>query len=278
MRSPKASFVAFVLALAIFGLVLPAEALAQRYHGPRSRVVVGVGVGFPYYSPFYSYYGWWGAPWGPWGYWPAYGYYAPYDYASEVRVMATPREAEVYVDGYLVGTVDDFDGWSQRLRLQPGEHDIELFLDGYKGVKQRMLFRPSETYKIRATLERLAPGDPPAARPVPVPGADAPPRDMTSTPSPLELPPPAERTPRSSTRDTRGFGTLAVRVQPADAEIRIDGDLWDRPEGDARLTLEVSTGTHRVEIRRPGHVTYESTVQVRSGEVTTLNVSLPVQP
>ena len=268
MRSPTRSFTAFLLALAVIGLVLPGDALAQRYHG-RTRVVVGVGVGFPYYSPFYSYYGWWG-PWGPWGYWaPPYGYYAPYDYASEVRVLATPREAEVYVDGYLVGTVDDFDGWSQRLRLQPGEHDIELFLEGYRGVKQRMLFRPSETYKIRATLERLGPGEEATTRPVPVPGAEAPQREFAA-------PPPSS--PPSRERDARGFGTLAVRVQPPDAEIRVDGEVWDRPSGDARLTLELSAGTHRVEVRMAGHVAYESTVQVRSGETTTLNVSLPVQP
>ncbi len=88
-----------------------------------------------------------------------------------MRVLATPREAEVYVDGYLVGTVDDFDGWSQRLRLQPGEHEIELYLEGYRSVRQKTLFRPGETYKIRAVLERADPGEAPAARPVPVPGA-----------------------------------------------------------------------------------------------------------
>ena len=76
--------------------------------------------------------------------------------------MATPREAEVYVDGYLVGTVDDFDGWSQRLRLQPGEHEIELYLEGYRSVRQKMLFRPGETYKIRTVLEKSPPGEEPS--------------------------------------------------------------------------------------------------------------------
>ena len=267
MRSPTRSFATFLFVIVAIGLVLPADALAQRYHG-RSRVVVGVGVGFPYYSPFYSYYGWWG-PWGPWGYWaPPYGYYGAYDYASEVRVLATPREAEVYVDGYLVGTVDDFDGWSQRLRIQPGEHDIELFLEGYRSVKQRMLFRPSETYKVRATLEKLGPGEEPATRPIPIPAAETPRRDFA---------PPASTSAPARERDARGFGTLAVRVQPGDAEIRIDGEVWERPSGEPRLTLELSAGSHRVEVRKPGHLAYEATVQVPSGEVTTLNVSLPVQ-
>ena len=154
MRSLKFPQLICALALLVAGLVLPSVAMAQRHH-PGARTHVVVGVGFPYYSPYFwgSYYG---SPfWGPYGFWPPpYGYYGAYDYASDVRILATPREAEVYVDGYLVGTVDDFDGWSQRLRLQPGEHEIELYLEGHRSVRQKMLFRPSETYKIRASLEK----------------------------------------------------------------------------------------------------------------------------
>jgi hypothetical protein len=32
----------------------------------------------------------------------------------------TPRDAEVYVDGYYAGTVDDFDGTFQRLHIDTG--------------------------------------------------------------------------------------------------------------------------------------------------------------
>lgn len=244
-------------------LVLPADVLAQhRWHG-HGRVVVGY---YPYYSPYY-WHPFYSPFWGPW-YWPpayAYGYGS---YASDVRIMATPREAEVYVDGYLVGTVDDFDGWSQRLRLQPGEHEIELFLEGYRSVRQKTLFRPGETYKIRATLEKADPADPPATRPAPAPGAAA----GESTPPPTERDrgrPPVRR------GDASGFGTLAVRVQPVDAVILVDGERWDRPEGEPRLSLDLAPGTHEIEVRKDGHRTYRTTVEVKPGEVTAVNVSLP---
>ena len=236
------------------------------------------GVGYPYYSPFYwgSYYG---SPfWGPYGYWPPYGYYGGYyDYASDVRVMATPREAEVYVDGYLVGTVDDFDGWSQRLRIQPGEHEIELYLEGHRSVRQKMLFRPGETLQdSRGAREdragrrtgraaragagcRTAPAREPSIR-----------RHRTAGIR--------HRRPRRLGRRSADFGTLAIRVQPADAVVVVDGERWDRPDGDPRLSVELSAGTHQVEVRKDGHKAYTSTVQVRAGEVTTLNVSLPVEP
>ena len=274
MRSFKLPQIICVLALLVAGLVPPSDALAQR-HRPGARGRVAVGVGYPYYSPFYwgSYYG---SPfWGHYGYWPPpYGYYGGYDYASDLRIMATPREAEVYVDGYLVGTVDDFDGWSQRLRIQPGEHEIELYLEGHRSVRQKMLFRPGETYKIRAALEKIAPGDEPAVRPTPAPGT-APPGRGPEYPAPPDrgYPPP----PTSASPSARGFGTLAIRVQPADAVVVVDGERWDRPDSDPRLSVELSAGLHQVEVRKDGHKAYTSTVQVRAGEVTTLNVSLPAE-
>ena len=96
-----------------------------------------------FYNPFWGYAGWypyagwyggygfgfgfsWGAGYGyPYGY--PYGYYGygwGYDPAASIRIQATPREAQVYVDGYFVGIVDDYDGFSQRLRLVPGEHEL----------------------------------------------------------------------------------------------------------------------------------------------------------
>ena len=261
-----------MLALLVGGVVLPSDALAQRHRG---RVVVA--VGYPYYSPFYwgSYYG---SPfWGPYGYWPPYPYYGGYyDYSSDVRVMATPREAEVYVDGYLVGTVDDFDGWSQRLRLQPGEHEIELYLEGYRSVRQKMLFRPGETYKVRAALEKIAPGDEPAARPAPAPGTAAQPREPDIRRHRIaaihrHLPPAvSERATRfrdaldsraaSRRRRRRGRRTLGSSRRRSAAQRGVVGG--DAPGGSAEGRPQA----------------YAASVQVRAGDVTTLNVSLPVEP
>jgi hypothetical protein len=261
-----------IVAVALVGLLMSAHVQAQRGpHGPRTRVVVGVGWGSPYWSPFWSpfwspYYSpFWSPFWGP-VFWPPVGF-SGVGFVSEVRIQATPREAEVFVDGFLVGIVDDFDGWSQRLRLAPGEHEIELFLDGHRSVRERMLFRPGETYRIRATLEKADPSEPPATRPAPSAAA----RDARTLDEPAGV---RDVEPRPS--EARGFGTLSVRVQPADAIILVNGERWDRPDGDARLTLELAPGRHDIEVCRDGHVTYRSTVEVRPGQVTSVNVSLPV--
>jgi hypothetical protein len=63
-------------------------------------------------------------------------------------------------------------------------------------------------------------------------------------------------------------------VQPADAEVSIDGDNWRGPGGQDQLVIEVAEGSHTVEIRKPGFRTYVTQVEIRRGETAPLNVSL----
>jgi hypothetical protein len=74
--------------------------------------------------------------------------------------------------------------------------------------------------------------------------------------------------------DVDGYGTLAIRVQPADADVLIDGEVWHGPSDHDRLLVEVPEGRHSLEIRKPGFRTYVTDVQVRRGDTTPLNVSL----
>ena len=57
-----------------------------------------------------------------------YGYYAiPQGFAyGSLRIVDAPRDAQVFVDGYYAGVVDDYDGVFQRLNLEPGEHQLEV--------------------------------------------------------------------------------------------------------------------------------------------------------
>jgi hypothetical protein len=67
---------------------------------------------------------------------------------------------------------------------------------------------------------------------------------------------------------------LTIRVQPANATVLIDGERWDGPQGQERLTVEVAEGPHRIEIQRDGFESYSTTVTVRPGETMPINVSL----
>jgi len=100
-----------------------------------------------FYDPF----------WGP--YYP----YAPYPYAAPetaIRVEVKPKQAQVYVDGYYAGIADDLDGIFKNLRTTPGGHEISIRLDGYKTVNENIYVSPGSTFKLKLTLDKLAPGEP----------------------------------------------------------------------------------------------------------------------
>ena len=62
-----------------------------------------------------------------------YGTYGSYGYpVGELRLKVHPRDAQVFIDGYYAGRVDEFDGVFQSLRLEEGEYQVEIVLPGYE--------------------------------------------------------------------------------------------------------------------------------------------------
>jgi len=197
-------------------------------------------------------------------------FYGPYPYygarydQSSVRLEVKPEETEVYVDGYYAGVVDSYDGFFQRLHLAAGAHEIELYLDGYASTQETLYLIAAETYKVRHDMEPLADGAPQPARPEP-------PSDPETSLYPAE----PGYSPTLTLPGDEQFGTLAIRVQPVDAEVLIDGELWQGFEGLQRLVVELGAGRHAVEVRLDGYRTYRAEVDLHGGETTLLNVSLP---
>ena len=266
MRGKLHLVLLIAVSLGALASAAPVEAQGRRGGRIPSRPTVIYAGG--YYRPFFDVYPWYPYPYSyPWypyqsPVFPPYGLYGA-TRGGDVRLQVTPRDAEVYVDGYLAGTVDNFDGFFQRLRVAPGDHEILLYLDGYRTVRQNLHLVPGGTFKIRYDMVPLGAGESPEPRPVPAtpaaPGA-SPPVFGARVPAPA-----ASR-----------FGTLSIRAQPFDADVHIDGEEWRGPEGQGRLLIQVSEGTHRVEIQKPGYQPFSTEVQTRAGETITLNVSLPL--
>lgn len=310
----RVSLTRAVVAFACASLLLtPALASAQRRggggHGPRGgtgprggvvgpRVAVtggalawGTGYGWGW-GPG----AWWGGPFGPWGFYDPV--WARTAMMSSVRVQVQPVQTQVFVDGYFAGVADDFDGVFQRLRLDPGQHIVELYLPGHQPVRQDMLLTPGDGFRIRHVMQPLPLGMPDYPRPQPTFTPQPPAGGWTSAPQPPPMPPvtvgppvpmaPPMPTPQSPApmplppvpmspgavgpAAAQGFGSLVVRAQPGDADILIDGEVW-RGTADA-LTVQLSVGRHRVEVRRQGFESYSTTVDVQSGQPVVLNVSL----
>ena len=267
---------------------------AVRVGAPRARAVVVVG-GYrrPFYDPFYDpfYFNTFYRPYYRPFYWYSQVAYGQgfYNGDGSLRLQVSPRETEVYIDNYYAGTVDDFDGFFQRLHIEPGSHDITLYLDGYKTVRQRIYLQPTGTFRLRYMMQPLGVGEVAEPRPAEPP----PPQPQAGPQGPAQAGP--NRYPRPPQRggpppgqdgrpqgpppqgDRSDAGTLSIRVQPANADVTIDGERWQGPSGDERLVVQVSPGLHHVEVRRDGYRTYESDIEVRPGDTSTVNVSLSRQ-
>ena len=205
---------------------------------------------------------------------------------SNLRINVKPREASVYVDGYFAGKVDDFDGVLQRLHVTPGHHELIIYLDGYRSLKQQLYLSPNATRTITGALAKLGPGDEPEAEPRPTEPEriEPPPPDETyrtapyppqrrSAPPRAGQPPRPESVPRPANGETE-FAALSLRVEPDGVVIRVDGERWDGPSGDERLVVQVHEGHHVIEAERDGYERFTTEVNVRAGETAPISITL----
>lgn len=96
----------------------------------------------------------WPLMWGTVGYWPGPYYGPPTTFMTgAVRLKIKPREAQVIVDGYYAGIVNEFDGVFQSLRLSPGGHKIEIRLDGFEALSFDVHVQPDRTLTLTQNMK-----------------------------------------------------------------------------------------------------------------------------
>lgn len=153
------------------------------FYGPWGQWYPWYGSGFGWYAGYYGYNPWnygatcwsWGI-YGPWydPYSYCYGsyYYPPAYYGleigggaggaakahkttGEVRLLANPKTAKVYIDNALVGTVDEFDGLNSHLEIDGGRHVLGLRAEGYQSYSQELVVESGRTQTVRITMKKL---------------------------------------------------------------------------------------------------------------------------
>jgi len=217
---------------------------------------IDVRMGF-YYHPFFGFY------YGPY-YGPYYPYPGPFLTAtrysvSAIRLKVQPVETEVYLNGYYAGIVDDFDGVFQRLYAPAGQHQIELRLDGYKTFRQGVWVASGDTLEVTHRMEHLASGEQAPAPPGPLPLPD----DWGTTEA------------RGATEQPASpYGVLAIRTEPADAQIVIDGEAWEAPAGQHEFVIHLPPGWHQLEVRKADYRPFATGVQLNESQTTRLSVRL----
>jgi hypothetical protein len=201
-----------------------------------------------------------GWPW--WGYPYAYGYppapwrlYADWE-TTNVRLDVSPKDAQVYVDGYYAGVVDDFDGIFQHLTLRPGPHLIEMRKAGYRPLAVELDLYWGQSVTYRRTMEPASETDSAA------PFAGAPGFEEGAVPpSPADLNAPP--------------GDVRFDVTPKDAAVYADGfyaGIVDDFNGPQHLRL--APGRHHVSIRLDGYESIDVDLSIDADQTVIYRTSL----
>ena len=231
--------------------------------------------GYYGYYPYGFYPNWYFSFWGYpycWG-WPYFsvGWYGGLEppaavaeaYATGLAAVETdikPKKADVRVDGALVGQARDYNGTWDVLWLSPGEREISFSLDGYMTLSFYVDVAPGGYVRFSERLQEGSGPDPRSTeRPVGVPAVEATPDGGDAYG--LRLAPGSE-----IPGDGAGLrsGYLTIEAGPADAAVYLDGEFLARADELARLhgALPVATGTHVIEVVRPGYRSQRVEVEV----------------
>ena len=146
----------------------PAGGLTPRFgEGPPFRTRRPSPYGSGYYAPFgYGY------PETGYGYPDTTGVdsgrsaRAPSPSTGLLRLAVTPSSAQVFVDSYYVGTVDDVNA-QQVLQLEAGPHRLEIRAPQYQSLTVDVRILPLETVTYRGALEPTRAAAPATAPSVP---------------------------------------------------------------------------------------------------------------
>lgn len=232
--------------------------------------------------PYWGYWGWdnyWYGPswsWGWWGWW-GHTYYHPWgprvvyvDRDADVRTVGglaaldmdvEPEETEVWVDGGLVGTADDFDGFPSYLWLDEGEHEIVLYHPGRETLLRQVNLVAGELLRFDDQLR---------------PGVSASPQELF-TRFDNNAAAAVEREAEARELDpVEGSGRLRIQVSPADAAVWLDGRLIGSAADLMALrdALEVAAGSHEIVAVRPGWGELRRRIEVEAGEEVEISLDL----
>ena len=265
-----------VVAVLFMGLADSAQARHSR-GGHRSW---GWGVG---YGMGYGMGPWWG--WGSGWYGPPRSVPGVGPDLAVVDTDIDPEHALVFLDGKLIGTADDFDGFPDYLYLESGTYTLEFKLGGYESQTVEVKARPGRYFPFDMKLERAV-GEKKA------PWYDRPEKlPVGRVFGPATPDQPAERSGadpslRPETRDVqvekverenaKPVAALELRVTPGNAAVYLDGELVGTGDELSRLErgIAVTPGNHKIEVFAPGRVAKVIEVEAKEGERNQVVVEL----
>lgn len=165
---------------------------------------------------------------------------------GSIHLNVQPIDANVYVDGEYMGIAKDFSCTPHCLTLIQGTHSVSLRKEGYKTAYFTTNVLPRHRIEIDVALALLA---------------DKKIESESESTYQLEL-------------NKTGF--LVLQVAPEDTSVYIDGNFYGIASQfvESQGSLVLRSGKHRVELAKPGYLTYTKNVKISDGKVEKIIVTL----
>ena len=184
----------------------------------------------------------------------------PTDTSGTLRVETTVEEAIVLVNGRRIGRTDS-SGRIRASELGMGTHKVVVHKDGYAQVSQQVTLDKS-TQNRTIWLPLL----PPAT--ASTPSSDS----LTARSGSLTTPAGSPRS-DSATTATREEAGLVVDTGVPDATVFVNDSTRGQTDANGLLALQISPGTHQVEVRKEGYKPTRTTTEFDAGTQNTLAFS-----
>ena len=163
--------------------------------------------------------------------------YADNQVMGEVRfegVTKAERDSGLWIDGQYLGYLKELKG-DKKVLLLPGEHEITVRQAGLDDFVRHIVVEPGQKQTVRVAMQKSAGWVTPSA-----------------------------------------VSTLKLKVQPDRAAVFLDGRYIGHVGefGGKFHSLVIASGTHRVKIELPGYRTFETEINLLSGQKSEVKTDL----
>ncbi|RLC25918.1 MAG: hypothetical protein DRH21_03360 [Deltaproteobacteria bacterium] len=161
-----------------------------------------------------------------------------------IHLNVQPMDANVYVDGEYMGIAKDFSCTPHCLTLIPGTHSVSLRKEGYKTAYFTTNVLPRHRIEMDVALALFA-------------------DKKIESESTYQL-------------ELNKTGFLVLQVTPEDASVYIDGNFYGIASQfvESQGSLVLRSGKHKIELAKPGYLTYTKNVKISDGKVEKIIATL----
>jgi hypothetical protein len=200
----------------------------------------------------------------------------PYDVMDDydgvyVIIKIVPDDADVLLNGKLIGAAYEFSSSRSPLRLASRQNELDFKKKGYgeEVVDLRSYSSRNITLKINLEPQAEKAAAKPAGKDIPLQEDDEAYTAETETAPPQ---PPAEK---RNASEERFLTSVILTVTPAETSIYIDGKFWGPAPAEGKIeNLRLKPGKYVFEAFKPGFSIYKKEVTVPKQEKFSLAIAL----